>query len=225
MKFADKKVIIFDLDGTLIDSAPDLILAVNHMLKTLNRKTFSEEKIRSFIGNGTEVLVKRALSANINIDKTLKEDFCLDALEIFLDFYSQNLIVLTTLYPKVHLTLKVLKDAGYVLVIVTNKPYDFIEPILKALDIDGLFEFYLGGDSLAQKKPSPLPLLYVCQKLGVLAQECVMVGDSKNDILASKSAKMQSIGLSYGYNYGEDIGTFDPDFIFDDFSDIVKTFI
>ncbi len=225
MKFINKKVIIFDLDGTLIDSAPDLALAINHMLKVLNRATFSEDIIRSWVGNGAEVLVKRALSSSFNIDKNLDVDLYKDALGIFLDFYSQNLTVFTSTYPKVIPTLKTLKDAGYVLVIVTNKPYDFIEPILESLGLVSLFDFYLGGDSLKKKKPDPLPLIYVCQKLDVKVDECVMVGDSKNDILAAKSAKMQSIGLSYGYNYDEDIGYYEPDLVCDEFSSILKTFI
>ncbi len=225
MKFINKKVIIFDLDGTLIDSAPDLALAVNHMLKELNRATFSEDIIRTWVGNGAEVLVNRALSGSEDIDENLDLKLSKDALGIFLDFYSQNLAVLTSTYPKVDITLKGLKDAGYILVIVTNKPYDFIKPILDGLGLDNLFDFYLGGDSLLKKKPDPLPLLFVCEKLNVSVDECVMVGDSKNDILAAKGAKMQSIGLSYGYNYGEDIGIFKPDFVFDDFSSILKTFI
>lgn len=146
-------------------------------------------------------------------------------MEIFLDFYAKNLCVATTPYPHVPSTLETLKNAGYILAIVTNKPIDFVKPILSGLQLNGLFELYLGGDSLEKKKPDPMPLLYVAEKLGVTTDQCVMVGDSRNDILAAHSAQMQSIGLSYGYNYGEAISHHSPDVVFDDFSDILTTFI
>jgi len=106
-----------------------------------------------------------------------------------------------------------------------NKPFDFIEPILTGLGLEGFFELYLGGDSLVQKKPDPMPLLHVCQELGVTAEQCVMVGDSKNDIVAANAANMQSIGVSYGYNYGEDIGVHSPDIVFGNFGDILTALI
>ena len=224
LKFSNKKVILFDLDGTLIDSAPDLAVAVNHMLKTLKRDTFSQNTIRYWVGNGAQVLVKRALSGQSEIDENLDPLLFEKALGIFLTFYAQNLAVTTVTYPNVASALKTLKEAGYHLAIVTNKPFDFVAPILKGLNIDGLFELHLGGDSLAQKKPDPAPLLHVCEKLGVTVEQCVMVGDSKNDILAANAAGMQSIGVSYGYNYGEDIGSYNPDIVVDDFADILKTF-
>ena len=222
MKFSNKKVILFDLDGTLIDSAPDLAVAVNHMLRTLNRATFSEDIIRFWVGNGAQVLVKRALSGQSEIDENLDPILFEKALEIFLTFYAQNLAVTTVTYPNVPTTLHTLKEAGYRLAIVTNKPFDFVAPILKGLNLDGLFELHLGGDSLPQKKPDPAPLLYVCDKLGVTVDRCVMVGDSKNDILAANTAKMQSIGVSYGYNYGEDISVYNPNVVVNNFGDILK---
>ena len=224
MKFSNKKVILFDLDGTLIDSAPDLAVAVNHMLETLNRATFSENIIRFWVGNGAQVLVRRALSGQSEINEDLDPVLFENALEIFLSFYAQNLAVTTVTYPNVPTTLNTLKEAGYRLAIVTNKPFDFVAPILKGLNLDGLFELHLGGDSLSQKKPDPAPLLHVCEQLDVTVEQCVMVGDSKNDILAANAAKMQSIGVSYGYNYGEDIGIYNPDAVFDDFADILKNF-
>lgn len=225
MKFNDKKVILFDLDGTLINSAPDLALAVNHMLQTLNRETFSEDIIDTWVGNGAQILVNRALSGESEIDKNLDASFAAEALEIFLSFYAQNLCISTVTYPNVPTTLKALKEAGYRLAIVTNKPFAFVEPILKGLELTGLFEIILGGDSLSQKKPDPAPLLHVCKKLDVTVEECVMIGDSKNDILAANAANMQSIGVSYGYNYGEDIGTYNPDVVFDDFANILTTLV
>ena len=223
MKFSNKEVILFDLDGTLIDSAPDLALAVNHMLEALNRDTFSPDIIRYWVGNGAQVLVKRALSGQSEIDENLDLILFEKALNVFLTFYAQNLAVTTVTYPNVPATLKALKEAGYRLAIVTNKPFDFVAPILKGLNLDGLFELHLGGDSLPQKKPDPAALLHVCEKFNVTVKQCVMVGDSKNDILAANACGMQSIGVSYGYNYGEDIAVYEPSVIIDDFSELLKS--
>jgi len=224
LKFNNKQVILFDLDGTLIDSAPDLALAINHMLTTLGRDTFSDDLIRSWVGNGAHVIVKRGLSGKADFDDNIDPALFAKALDIFLSFYAQNLCVDTATYPNVRSTLKILKAQGYRLVIVTNKPFDFIEPILVGLELTGLFELLLGGDSLAERKPSPLPLLHVCETLSVTVEQCVMVGDSKNDILAANAAQMQSVGLTYGYNYGEDIAEHQPDAVFSDFADLIAPF-
>lgn len=224
MKFTDKKAILFDLDGTLIDSAPDLALAINHMLTSIGRDEIAADIIRSWVGNGASILVQRGLSGQSEIDADLDPVLLEKSLAIFLEFYAKNLCVDTITYPHVRSTLKILKAKGYQLAIVTNKPFDFIQPILDGLDLNGLFELLVGGDSLDKRKPDPLPLHYSCEKLGVTIEQCVMVGDSKNDVLAANAANMQSIGLSYGYNYGEDINEHNPDISFDDFADIIATF-
>ena len=223
MKFTNKEVIIFDLDGTLIDSSPDLALAINHMLKRLDRETFTVETIHYWVGNGAEILVKRALSGSATIDETLDPTIWKEALQIFLAFYAQNLAIETVTYPHVKETLKSLKERGYRLAIVTNKPFAFVEPILEKLELLDRFELILGGDSLEEKKPNPLPLLYVTEKLNVSVDKSLMVGDSKNDILAANACNMQSIGLTYGYNYGENIATYNPSTVLDDFADILTT--
>ncbi|HSR73258.1 MAG TPA: phosphoglycolate phosphatase [Sulfurovum sp.] len=224
MKFTNKEVILFDLDGTLIDSVPDLALAVNRMLEALDRETFGEDTIRYWVGNGAQVLVKRALSGKTEIDESLDQTLSEEALKRFFMFYGENLCLNTATYPNVSTTLHALKEKGYRLVIVTNKPFEFVAPILKGLKLDGLFDFWLGGDSLDKKKPDPLPLLHACEKMQVSVEKCVMVGDSRNDLLAAKSAGMQSIGVTYGYNYGENISIYEPDLIVDDFADITAAF-
>ncbi len=223
MKFSNKEAILFDLDGTLINSAPDLALAVNHMLKTLDRSTFAEEVIDGWVGNGAQTLVNRALSGKSEIDTNLDASFSAEALEVFLRFYAQNVCVDTVPYPHVSSTLKALKAKGYRLAIVTNKPFAFVEPILEGLGLNGLFELILGGDSLPQKKPNPAPLMHVCKTLDVEVKACVMVGDSKNDILAAKACEMQSVGVTYGYNYGEDINIYEPDIVIDDFEKLLAS--
>jgi len=221
LRFSDKKVILFDLDGTLVDSAPDLALAVNHMLQSLGCETFAHETIRSWVGNGAQTLVKRALSGSSIIDDEIDPVLFEEALDIFLNFYAQNLCVSTVTYPNVQTTLRSLKSKDYRLVLVTNKPYDFIQPLLEGLDLTDLFELCLGGDSLAKRKPDPMPLLHVCESLDVCVTKCLMIGDSKNDIVAANAAKMQSIGVSYGYNYGEDISIYEPDSVVHDFNEIM----
>jgi phosphoglycolate phosphatase len=140
---------------------------------------------------------------------------------VFLEHYKQNLCIDSCLYEGVESTLHTLKRSGYRLAIITNKPEVFVRPIINALHIGDLFDLILGGDSLSERKPSPLPLIYACEQLKVLPGQCVMVGDSKNDILAAKAANIQSIGLTYGYNYGEDISVYQPDWRFEHFSDLL----
>jgi len=221
LKLENKKLLIFDLDGTLINSALDLALAVNYMLETIKRDTFSEDIIHGWVGNGALTLVKRALSGSRTVDNGLDEVHVQKALKIFLDYYEKNLCNATVPYPHVINTLKTLKE-NYTLAIVTNKPFAFVEPILKSLEMDGLFALILGGDSLEEKKPHPMPLLHVCEKLSVSVEASVMIGDSKNDILAATACNMHSVGVTYGYNYGEEIGIHKPTVIIDDFSELLE---
>jgi len=222
LKFQNKKLLIFDLDGTLINSAPDLAVAVNYMLEQLEKEIYTEETIHEWVGNGALMLVQRALSGERTINDTLDEAYVQNALKIFLDFYAQNLCNATTPYPNVVSTLRTLKERSYTLSIVTNKPFDFVQPIIDGLEMGDLFEVILGGDSLATKKPDPAPLLHVSKTLDTSISSCVMVGDSRNDIQAANGCDMDSVGVTYGYNYGEDISIYQPSLIIDDFSELLK---
>jgi len=224
LDFNNKKLIIFDLDGTLIDSVPDLALAINLTLKSLNLKEFSEDTIRAWVGNGALALVQRALSSSVEIDKNLNIGFVNKALKIFLEYYKNNLTTSTILYPHVKQILKYLKEKEYVLSIVTNKPFKFVSPILKNLNIEQYFTYCVGADSLDEKKPSAKPLIHVCEKLNISIENSIMIGDSKNDILSASNAKMDSIAVSYGYNYDEDITKYNPNIIFDEFSLLKEVF-
>jgi phosphoglycolate phosphatase len=217
----EKKLILFDMDGTLVDSVPDLAISINDMLVELDRDRATQDDIRGWVGNGALVLVKRALAGCRDIDE-IEESLALEGLDIFLRYYTQNLSALTRPYPTVVETLIALKARGYKMAIVTNKPYRFIEPILKIWEIDGIFELYIGGDTLSQKKPDSMMLEYVCEKLGYSIEESVMVGDSKNDIIPANSLGMDSIAVTYGYNYDEDISIYSPTYIVDSFGDILR---
>ena len=220
-----KSLLIFDLDGTLIDSVPDLADAVNAMLTKLGKATFSEDEIRHWVGNGGKVLVQRALSGSQTIDPNLKDDAINEALAIFFDCYHQNTCVRTRAYDGVSDGLNQLKQHGYTLAIATNKPIDFVPTILTQLGWQDHFAYVLGGDSLPVKKPDPLPILHVCEQLGFCVEQGYMIGDSKNDILAGQNAGMDTLGLSYGYNYGQDIRDYHPTHTFDDFSTLTKFLI
>ena len=221
MSLEEKNVLLFDLDGTLVDSGPDLALAVNRTLKELNKTTFDQDTIHHWVGNGAKVLIERALSGSSTIDKQLEESLVQEALAIFLKHYQQCLCIESVLYDDVQQGLFTLKAAGFRLAIITNKPAIFIQPILTGLGIDNVFELLIGGDTLAEKKPHPAPLYYALEQLNVTAEQCVMIGDSKNDILAAKAANIDSIGLTYGYNYGEDINQYKPHWCFDTFAELL----
>ena len=218
----DKQLLIFDFDGTLIDSVPDLADATNAMLTTLGKETYPLSIIRNWVGNGSRMLVERALLGKIEVlEGELPVEAADHAEQVFFDAYKNISGSKTVAYPDVDSGLKRLKAAGYTLALVTNKPIRFVPKILQAFGWQDLFSEVLGGDSLAQKKPDPAPLLHVCEALNSTPAQAVMIGDSKNDILAGQNANMDTLGLSYGYNYGQDIRTLNPTAAFDDFVALV----
>jgi len=188
----------------------------------LNRKQFDLKTITSWIGNGSATLVKRALSGSNNIDEDLDNELFLKAHKIFLEHYQQNVCVDTILFDGVKNTLSNLKQKGYILTIVTNKPYIFIQPILEQLKIMEYFDDFVGADSLDEKKPHPMPLLHMCNRFNQTVKSSVMIGDSKNDIIAAQNCSMDSIGVTYGYNYDQSIKQYNPTVIIDNIKDILK---
>ncbi len=192
-----KKAVFFDLDGTLIDSAPDLAASLNHTLYSLGMSTYDPDTIRSWIGGGATLLLQRGLTGQMEpppIDPKLFEK----AKRIFFEHYGANLCNHTRAYPHAKEVLVYLRPR-YRIGLVTNKPYTFVLPILKELRLE-FFDLIIGGDSLEAKKPSPKPLLYVCEKLKLLPKEAVMIGDSINDYLAAKEAGMDMIWVEHGYD-------------------------
>ncbi|WP_350657239.1 phosphoglycolate phosphatase [Psychrobacter sp. S1-30-MNA-CIBAN-0213] len=219
----DKQLLIFDFDGTLIDSVPDLADATNTMLTTLGKETYSLDTIRNWVGNGSRMLVERALVGKIEVlEGELTVEEADHAEQVFFDAYNNISGSKTVAYPDVDSGLKKLKAAGYTLALVTNKPIRFVPKILQSFGWQDLFVEVLGGDSLPVKKPDPAPLLHVCEALDVTPDQAVMIGDSRNDILAGQNASMNTLGLSYGYNYGQDIRDLNPTEAFDDFAALVK---
>ena len=215
-----RNILLFDLDGTLIDSAPDLALAVNDTMQQLGRKTFASDTVRGWVGNGAKTLIERGLSGDLQIDPNLDPALAEQALTLFLASYTKNVCVDTVLYDGVKTSLETLKEQGYRLAIVTNKPEGFVEPILQKLGLGNIFECIVGGDTLPQRKPDPAPLLYACEKMQGSMDQVIMIGDSRNDVLAAKAANVPCVALSYGYNYGEDLAQYEPDWLLDHFGDL-----
>ena len=218
----DKQLLIFDFDGTLIDSVPDLADATNVMLTTLGKETYSIDSIRNWVGNGSRMLVERALVGKIEVlEGELTVEEADHAEQVFFAAYKNISGSKTVAYPDVDSGLKKLKAAGYTLALVTNKPIRFVPKILQSFGWQDLFSEVLGGDSLPVKKPDPTPLLHVCEALNINPAQAIMIGDSRNDILAGQNANMDTLGLSYGYNYGQDIRELNPTEAFDDFAALV----
>ena len=218
----DKKLLIFDFDGTLIDSVPDLADATNAMLTTLGKTPYPLGSIRNWVGNGSRMLVERALVGKIEVlEGELAKEAVDHAEQVFFDAYKNISGSKTVAYPDVDSGLRKLQAAGYELALVTNKPIRFVPKILQSFGWQDIFSEVLGGDSLPSKKPDPAPLLHVCEALNVTPKQAIMIGDSRNDILAGQNANMDTLALSYGYNYGQDIRELNPTAAFDDFSALV----
>lgn len=205
--------IVFDLDGTLVDSLPDMLRAMNVFLARLGRRAADLPEMGSWVGDGATVLVQRALQATGGLpDKPLTQ-----LVGVFLDCYRGNAAIDSKPYPGVVATLERLKALGHPLAVCTNKPYDLAIELLDGLGMTALFGAVLGGDSLAVKKPDPAHLQATLAALGVEGRRALMVGDSENDVLAARGAGVPVVAVSFGYSR-VDVQDLGADVVIDDFA-------
>jgi phosphoglycolate phosphatase len=219
MNLEKYKAVFFDLDGTLIDSAKDLSVAIDTMATELSIASPGLIKIKSWIGNGTLKLVERTLidaSKKTPSSKELQQAF-----EIFSQAYKESVGEYSVLYPNVKPLLIKLLANNIKLACITNKPYEFTDFLLIQNFIRQLFSVVCAGDNVKHRKPDPWPLIYAANKFNFNIKDCLMIGDSQHDIQAARNAGCDILAVSYGYNHGEEIQKYNPDFVIDDFSELL----
>ncbi len=204
------KLLIFDLDGTLVDTSRDITNALNYSIKPYGMRELTVEDTIKLIGEGISSLIKKLLGENkIQIYDEVKQRF--------LDHYSEHLTDYSKVYPQVRETLEAL--GNYKKAIISNKMENLSEKLLDELDLRRYFNMIAGSDTAPERKPSPVPVRYVCSKLGVEPQESIMIGDSNFDIEAGKMAGAKTIAVTYGYR---DIKYLTgADFIIDRFNELL----
>ena len=218
MMLRKPEMILIDVDGTLVDSVPDLGYCVDTMMTQLGRPAWGEARVRDWVGNGVERLVKRALVGALEGEPE-PADFE-RAYPLFLELYAENTSKRSILYPGVREGLDLLKGAGYRLGCVTNKAAQFTEPLLQDLGVYDDFSIVISGDTLPKKKPDPAPLLHGAAFFGCEPGNALMVGDSVSDVKAARAAGFQIICMSYGYNHGVDIRDAHPDAVIDSLTEV-----
>ena len=186
-------LIVFDLDGTLIDSSKDLALSMNAMLEHFGRPPLDPEVIYSYVGNGAPVLVHRALGPDGS------EELLQQALQFFLKFYRAHSLEHTELYPGVRAMIENLAAAGHRQAILTNKPVRISFDIVGALGLQKYFMRVYGGDSFLAKKPDPIGIVALRNEAGASADQTLMVGDSGVDVQTARNAGIRSCGVAWGF--------------------------
>jgi phosphoglycolate phosphatase len=212
------EMILFDLDGTLVDSVPDLAWSIDNMMRSIGRPPCGEAKIRTWIGNGIRRLVKRALTGDMNAEP--EPGLYEKAFAIFSDIYLNNACRRTTFYEGAEDCLFYLKENQYSLGCITNKAEKYTHIVLSTLGIDNHFGIIICGDTLPRKKPDPLPLLHAADYFGVSPENSLMVGDTFSDMEAARAAGFKSLAVTYGYNHGRDIREAKPDMVIDSLSQL-----
>jgi phosphoglycolate phosphatase len=195
---------IFDLDGTLVDTLGDFVVALNlaladHQLPAVDRTT-----VEHFIGKGSEHLV-RAVMAHVLGRESIQTSESVDLLRTYLDHYRHINGLHAPLFEGVPQGLEALSRRQQPMACVTNKPHGFARALLERKGIASYFSPVFGGDSFEQRKPHPMPLLNTCKVMGVAPEHTLMVGDSVNDALAARAAGCKAVLMSYGYNHGRDV--------------------
>jgi len=212
------EMILIDVDGTLVDSVPDLAWCVDTMMTELGRAPHGETLVRDWVGNGVERLVRRALIGKLNGEP---EDADFErAYPLFLELYADNTSKRSCLYPGVREGLDQLKSMNFRLGCVTNKAAQFTEPLLKDLGLYDDFSIVISGDTLTRKKPDPAPLLHAAEFFDCDPANALMIGDSVSDVAAARAAGFKIICMSYGYNHGVDIREAAPDAVVDSFVEV-----
>jgi phosphoglycolate phosphatase len=206
-------LLIFDLDGTLIDSKLDLAHAVNATRRSMGMEPLEHDTVYSYVGNGAPVLIRRALGPEATADEVAT------ALEFFLAYYRDHMLDYTTLYPGVRETLDILSENGRKLAVLTNKPVRISQAILDGLGIGPLFFRVYGGNSFEQKKPHPAGVEALLAESGASRQRALMVGDSSVDVLTARNASIPCCGVTYGFQ-PESLETDRPDFLIDRFDQL-----
>lgn len=199
--------VLFDLDGTLLDTIQDLAEAANRTLSELARPVRSVDEIHSFVGKGIPNLVMRCMTEGM----TANEAEIADAIVRFRQHYAVVNGLSTRAYVGVIETLQALQDRGLALACVTNKSEAFTLPLLDRMGLAGYFSAVVSGDTLAVKKPDPAMLLHACEQLGVSRHEAIMVGDSANDAFAARAAGIPVLLVTYGYSEGMPVDTIECD--------------
>jgi phosphoglycolate phosphatase len=207
------EMVLIDIDGTMVDSVPDLAFSIDQMLIDLDKPVRGEAKVRQWVGNGIERLVKRALTNTFDGDPD--EALYQRALPLFKSHYAANNSKRSHLYEGVKQGLDYMQGRAYRMGCVTNKAAEFTHPLLHDLGIGDYFEVIICGDDTPKMKPDPMPLLTAAQRMQVDPQQSLMLGDSSNDVRAARAAGFQIICTSYGYNHGEDIRRYGPDAVID----------
>jgi phosphoglycolate phosphatase len=210
-RFSSVRAVIFDLDGTLIDSQLDLVLAVNAMLEHMGREPHVHEKICSFIGNGAPMLVQRALGEGATEADVAK------GLAYFLEYYRAHMLDNTDVYPGVREALVQLQQ--YPMAVLTNKPVHFSRAIIEGLNLSRYFRYVYGGNSFETKKPDPQGAQILLRELQAAPHEAMMVGDSDVEIKTARNAGMHACGVTYGFG-AESLRAHPPDIMLDTLSDL-----
>jgi phosphoglycolate phosphatase len=205
------KAVMIDLDGTLLDTIPDLAAAANLMLEALGRAPLDAALIRTFVGKGVPNLVKRTLAGDIDgeVDSALLER----ALPLYERCYDSVNGRHTTVYPGVIEGLDRLRELHFELACVTNKSARFTQPLLEHMKLSEYFSEVVAGDTLPKKKPDPAPLIHACAQFGIAPSDMLMIGDSVNDAQAARAAGCPVFCVPYGYNEGRDVRELDVDAI------------
>ncbi|WP_110656326.1 phosphoglycolate phosphatase [Salinicola halimionae] len=213
------RLVAFDLDGTLIDSVPDLAAAVDAMLVERGLPAVGEAKVRDWVGNGSHTLVERALASVLG--QTADASVVEASHDSFLRYYHAAPCERTRLFPGVVEALDALASRQMIVTLITNKPVAFIDPILETLGLRHYFSMALGGDSLSEKKPHPAPLLHLAAHFDIDPSQCLMVGDSRHDVEAGKRAGFRTLAVPYGYNHGEPVSSSGPDGVVESLGELV----
>jgi phosphoglycolate phosphatase len=214
--------LLFDLDGTLIDSKTDLANSINLMLADLGRPTLSEATVGSFVGDGVRVLVRRSLTATDPNHQPPDEELHTKGIALMHSHYANEMLKTTRLYPHVSETLASFHNKRKA--VVTSKEVRFTRIILEHFDIEHYFAAIIGGDTTPLRKPDPGPVLEAMKQLSSSARETVMIGDSENDVIAGKLAGTVTCAVTYGFRTAEQLRVAEPDLLVDRFEHLHDLF-